>query len=269
MNFLNTFRMKHLLHFIAFTLLCTSVQAEEALSRREWKVYGITREALLYSPTTAKTESNPLVFVFHGHGGTMGNAARTFRIQELWPEAIVVYMQGLKTPGQLTDPEGKKNGWQGTSGDQGDRDLKFFDVVLESLKKNFKVDTKRIYSTGHSNGGGFTYLLWAERGDQFTAFAPSAATYRNYTKLKPKPALHIAGKNDPLVKFAWQELMMNAVRKINQCNDGQPWEDRVNCTIYPSPIGALFITCIHPGTHQFPSEAPQLIVKFFKSQKQK
>jgi polyhydroxybutyrate depolymerase len=178
-------------------------------------------------------------------------------------------MQGLKTPGQLTDPEGKKNGWQGTSGDQGDRDIKFFDVVLESLKKDFKVDTKRIYSTGHSNGGGFTFLLWAERGDQFTAFAPSAAAYRNYTMLKPKPALHIAGKNDPLVKFAWQELMMNAVRKINQCNDGQPWEDRVNCTMYPSPIGAPFITCIHPGTHQFPSEAPQLIVKFFKSQKQK
>ena len=199
----------------------------------------------------------------------MGNAARTFRIQELWPEAIVVYMQGLKTPGQLTDPEGKRNGWQGTTGDQGDRDLKFFDVVLDSLKTDFKVDTKRVYSTGHSNGGGFTYLLWAERGDQFAAFAPSAAAYRNFTKLKPKPALHIAGKNDPLVKFTWQELMMNAVRKINQCDNGQPWEDVVNCTIYPSPIGTPLITCIHPGTHQFPIEAPQLIVKFFKSQKQK
>ena len=81
-------------------------------------------------------------------------------------------MQGLPTPGQLTDPEGKRNGWQKTVGDQKDRDLKFFDAVLTKLKADYKVDESRIYSMGHSNGGGFTYLLWAARGDQFAAFAP-------------------------------------------------------------------------------------------------
>ncbi len=52
-----------------------------------------------------------------------------------WPEAIVVYMQGLNTPGALTDPDGKRPGWQKTFGDQGDRDLKFFDAVLATLRK--------------------------------------------------------------------------------------------------------------------------------------
>ena len=46
--------------------------------------------------------------------------------------------------------------------------------MLARLKTDYKVDDKRIYSTGHSNGGGFTYLLWAARGDVFAAFAPSA-----------------------------------------------------------------------------------------------
>ena len=35
-----------------------------------------------------------------------------------WPEAIVVYMQGLNTPGVIGDREGKKSGWQKSTGDQ-------------------------------------------------------------------------------------------------------------------------------------------------------
>ena len=90
---------------------------------------------------------------------------RDFAYHKHWPEAIAVYMQGLNTPGVLTDPEGKRPGWQKRVGDQNDRDLKFFDAVLATLKKDYRVDEKRVYATGHSNGGAFTYLLWAARGD--------------------------------------------------------------------------------------------------------
>jgi polyhydroxybutyrate depolymerase len=65
--------------------------------------------------------------------------------------------------------------WQKTFGDQNDRDLKFFDAVLATLKKDCRIDEKRVYATGHSNGGAFTYLLWAARGDVFAAVAPCAA----------------------------------------------------------------------------------------------
>ncbi|MFY8056754.1 MAG: hypothetical protein ACOVRM_03375, partial [Planctomycetaceae bacterium] len=58
-------------------------------------------------------------------------------------------------------------GWQKSAGDQQDRDLKFFDVVLQSLRSEYRVDDRRIYATGHSNGGGFTYLLWSERSAVF------------------------------------------------------------------------------------------------------
>jgi polyhydroxybutyrate depolymerase len=78
--------------------------------------------------------------------------------------------------------------------------------------------------------------------------------------------LHIAGENDPLVKFAWQEAMIAALREINQCGEGRPWELDANCTIYPSKIGAPLITAIHPGDHKYPAQAPAVIVKFFKSQ---
>ena len=86
--------------------------AVKDLTHSEWKIGDAAREALLYVPATAKTTPAPVVFAFHGHGGTMQRAAVMFHYHDLWPEAIVVYMQGLNTPGRLTDPEGKLPGWQ-------------------------------------------------------------------------------------------------------------------------------------------------------------
>src|SRR5690242_17030508 len=86
------------------------------LQPRQWNVEGLDREALVYAPSAAKTTPAPLVFVFHGHGGNMKGAANSFHMHTLWPEAMVVYPQGLNTPGKLTDLEGKRPGWQHSAG---------------------------------------------------------------------------------------------------------------------------------------------------------
>jgi len=234
------------------------------LTPREWTIDGVKREALIYAPSSATTTPAPLVFVFHGHGGNMRGSARSMPFHQVWPEAIVVFPQGLKTPGRLTDPEGKLPGWQQAATDQDGRDLKFFDAMLRSVQADYKVDAKRIYSTGHSNGGAFTYLLWSARGDVFAAFGPSAALLppRNGT-VGPHAAIHVAGENDPLVKFEWQKQMMDDVRRTNQCGEGQSVGKGL--TLYPSKIGAPFMTYIHPGTHAYPKEAPAIIAEFFKT----
>ncbi len=236
--------------------------------RREWQVDGVTREALISVPDNAKDKPVPLVFAFHGHGGNMRQAARSFHIHTEWPEAMVVYMQGLNTPGQLTDPEGKKPGWQKTVSDQSDRDLHFFDAVLKSLKDEYKIDETRIYSMGHSNGGGFTYLLWSARPDVFAAMAPSgSAALKLRGTLKPLPVLHIAGENDPLVRYSWQSMMIESLRKDQKCGEGKPWNEKA--TMYASEINAPVITYITNQGHKFPDEAPKLIVRFFREHAKK
>ena len=237
--------------------------AAEGFEHVSLTVDGVVRTALVYAPPNAKTASTPVVFVFHGHGGSAENAARSFAFNRQWPEAISVYMQGLDTPGQLTDPQGNRAGWQAAVGNQGDRDLKFFDAMLARLKQDYKVDVKRIYCTGHSNGGGFTYLLWLARGNVFAAVAPSSVAAKYANQLTPKPAMIMGGEDDPLVKFAWQKLTMEAVRKVNGCTaTGESWDKQ--CTIYTSKGGTPVVTFIYPGGHVFNSAAPALIVKFFK-----
>ncbi|MDF7809356.1 hypothetical protein P4E94_18070 [Pontiellaceae bacterium B12219] len=251
--------------FLLIALFTATHCFSEELEERNWNVNGTNRQALVHMPE--HEQPVPLVFVFHGHGGNMQNGARSFRIHELWPEAAVVYMQGLPTAGQLTDPEGKKNGWNSDPSDASNRDLDFFDAVYASFES--RIDTNRVFSTGHSNGGGFTYCLWAARGDQLTAVAPSAAvSARSVNLLKPKPVLHVADTKDPLVKYDWQERMIHALKKINNCSaEGIPWhsDDELIGTLYPSASGTPLLTLISPGTHKFPNEAPALIVQFFQS----
>lgn len=270
MRFTRAMRNALVLLLTAACLLCLGFPAQaEAWARREWTVDGVSRQALIHVPESAKKEPAPVVFAFHGHGGNMTNASRMFPFATLWPEAVVVCMQGLNTPGRLTDPEGKKPGWQHRKGDQGDRDLKFFDAVLGSVRSELKVDDSRIYATGHSNGGGFTYLLWAERGDVFAAVAPSAAAAGELRSLKPKPVLHVAGEKDPLVKYEWQKATISALVKLNGCGVSEAWDQDPDCSIYPSSAGTPVVTAIHPGGHEFHRDAPKVMVKFFKQHTRK
>lgn len=244
---------------MALALVATAAEPEH----RDWTVEGLAREALVYAPPQAKAKETPVVFVFHGHGGNMRGIARSLPIHTLWPEALVVYMQGVPTPGRLTDPEGKKSGWQNVAGDHGDRDLKFFDAVLDTLRREYRVDERHVYATGHSNGGGFTYLLWAARPHAFDAFAPCAALSLHLDRLSPKPVLHVAGEKDSLVKFAWQQRTIEALRRINQCaGEGKPWG--ANAVVYASRADAPVVALIHPGGHELPPEAAPSIVRFFR-----
>lgn len=253
--------------FISFGLFNIAT-ARESITI-DLKVEQTARQALVFpAPDSDKTSDAkiPLVLCFHGHGGNAKQASNSFKLHDAWAEAIVVYPQGIPTPGQLTDAEGKRNGWQAQPGILEDRDLKFFDALLIELKRRYPIDPKRVFVMGHSNGGGFTYLLWATRGKEITAVAPCAAVGPKVVEqLTPKPCLHLAGKNDPLVRYAWQEQMMAAVKEINLCEaEGKTWAP--NCIRYEpkdKSKGAPMVQYIHEQGHKYPDQATALIVKFF------
>ena len=154
---------KRLTHVALAGLLLILGARDAAAEIMRWQVDGETREAIVYVPASPGREGAPLVLSFHGYGDNMQNFQYT-NVHVAWPDAIVVYFQGLERRGGLP-------GWQVERGG-GDRDLKLVDVALRSLRETYSIDDDRIYGTGFSNGGMFTYLLWAERPGVFAAYAP-------------------------------------------------------------------------------------------------
>ena len=65
------------------------------------------------------------------------------------------------------------------------------------MRQTYAVDDKRIYSTGFSNGGVFSYLLWAERSQTIAAIGEVAGRLWDTEHLtEPRPILAIAGRLD-------------------------------------------------------------------------
>ena len=221
-----------------------------------WDVEGTPRQAIVYAPTEAAGERPfPVVLAFHGFGDNAQNFQRA-NLHVAWPNAIVVYFQGLPTRRGLP-------GWQTEPGD-GNRDLKLVDVALASLRETYDIDDDRVYVTGFSNGGMFSYLLWAERPELFAAYAPVAGRLRDAVRPEqPAPVFHVAGEQDRVVSFSDQLAAIEIAKKVNgvgantrDCGEG--------CTAYGVDTAATVMTWIHPGAHTYPRGTSERIVSFFR-----
>lgn len=192
----------------------------------------------------------------------MHTVSQKIDIHNHWSEAIVVYPQGMWCEGGYRDGFG----WVVSDTDDEGRDIRFFDVLLEFIEKNYSVDADNIFATGHSNGGGFTYALWAFRGDKFKGFAPSAAGTRrlgeNAKKRMPKPVLIIGGSEDDVVRIEGIRREIEKVKQLNGCTEQSKFLK--TATLYRGKGGADVAVVIHPSGHQFQSALVPEVVAFFK-----
>jgi polyhydroxybutyrate depolymerase len=236
----------------------------------KWTVAGVSREALVFPPVTEG--KHPLIFAWHAHGGTMGGAAEQMHFQTGWHEAIVVYPQGLKTE-TGGDDAGDHPGWQKEL-DPPNRDLAFFDAMLATLRQKYSIDGRRIYTAGYSNGTGFSYLLWVERGQTLAAIGAVSGVMMKSEREKPahpRALISIAGTGSGTRPDAVQRTIKRA-REINNAPgprqscaipNGAPVH--TTCFLYQSTSHTPVKEITHPGGHvPYPPWAPDEIVEFFK-----
>ena len=244
-----------------------AAKAPEGFVEKTWTVDGVKRTALVRVPAGVSGQL-AVVFGWHGHGGRSTHSAGRWGYGEIDTASILVFPQGLPTVSPLVDKEGRMPGWQTSVTSEGGRDIKLFDAILADLKKQHAVDDRRIYSMGHSNGAAFSYLLWQARPEVLAAIGSVAGSLRGDGKPPSSlPVIHVAGENDPLVKFTWQQATFAAVKRFNGCADeGKAWakEGVLDATIYASSKGAPLVTAIHSGGHEYAKGSTELIVRFFK-----
>jgi len=120
---------------------------------------GEEREYLAYVPTSYdKNINSPLLLNFHGFGGNAKdyiNYESDFRDVAEQEGVILVYPQGTLLSGF--------SHWNAAPMAEDNKsntdDIGFIELLIENLSEDLSVDPNRIYATGFSNGGMFSYAL--------------------------------------------------------------------------------------------------------------
>lgn len=130
---------------------------------------------------------------------------------------VVIYPSGL---GMFWNAGSFRKGMGGKTDD-----VAFIGKVLDDLGTVVKVDEKRVYACGMSNGAMMCYRLAAELSDRIAAVAPVAGTSLiEEIKLKrPVPVLHFHGRKDTFVPFEGRGRSVDdAIQKwvkLNGCDE--------------------------------------------------
>jgi poly(3-hydroxybutyrate) depolymerase len=198
----------------------------------------------------------PLVFAWHGMGGTGTMARQYFGIESASNNgAIFVYPDGLPTGGG----DGG-TGWDlSTTG----IDFAFFDALLAKLSASYCIDRNRVFSAGHSFGAMITNYLGCYRGDVLRAIAPvagmppSAFGRGTVTCVGQVGAIIIHGENDTTVDYTTGGI---ASRDF--------WAKANGCATSPEPIAITpsacveyqgcqpdlpLVWCVHTQGHNWPT----------------
>ncbi|MCA9312102.1 MAG: hypothetical protein KDA21_12895 [Phycisphaerales bacterium] len=144
----------------------------EGEARRAWVV-----------PDDGSLEHPPMLMYFHGRGGTLDFEREYHVFDELWPEAVIVYMEGTPVDASGAVPDaGGRNGWtlrfpyKAKLGQT--RDLDYVRAVRERVVRRYGVDDARVYAAGHSSGGFFVLSLAELMPESFAGFAVVGAYAR-------------------------------------------------------------------------------------------
>ena len=153
---------------------------------------GLQHTYILHIPSSYNgSQPVPLVFDFHGGLGNASSQMRTSNFESLADEKdfIIIYPNGT---GLLGDKLLTWNGGTccGYAVKNSIDDVGFVRAAIADLESAYKIDSKRIYATGLSNGGIMSFRLACDASDLFAAIGPVSGTL-NYPECQPKEPVSI------------------------------------------------------------------------------
>lgn len=205
-------------------------------------VGSLTRSYVLHVPPTYDaSRPGPVVFDFHGAGGSGANQRATSPYPAVTdPEGVVMVF-----PDGVNGPIG--NAWNvGPCCVPGVDDLAFVDALVADVKQRICVDSRRIYAAGVLTGGGMAHHLACQRSEVFAAVAPAAfellqETVADCTPAVPVSVVAFRGTADTRVPYDGGSSNMvpsMPVTFLGAQASFERWADIDGCSGGPSAPGA-------------------------------
>jgi polyhydroxybutyrate depolymerase len=169
--------------------------------QRTLAVGEMERSYLLHVPKGLNNQQLvPLVFVFHGFQEN-GNYARVYTSFNQIANAngfIVVYPDGSGSSGSLS---WNASGCCGYALENNVDEPAFVRAIIADVETIARVDPKRTYAAGFSNGALLSYRLACTMSDTFAAVAPAGGVlmYSPCQPQEPVSLIHVHGSNDDVV----------------------------------------------------------------------
>lgn len=196
--------MKHLLTACLAALAFSSVSA--ATTWEKIKVNGVNRDIKVHVPNDTPSGS-ALVIACHG----MNQSADWHDSNSRWTDVSDT------AKFVLVFPEGIDKGWDIS----GNRDVDLVLAIIDEMEKKHNINTGRVYLTGFSMGGMFTYHCANRISDKIAAFVPVSG-YPMWDKSayssRPVPIMHVHGTGDDVCVFSGVQPTLDNWIKRNECN---------------------------------------------------
>lgn len=213
--------------YIIFFLLLAAFKPANGQSFT-FNYHGTERSYVLHLPAGYdQSLQYPLVFNFHGLTQTGTQQQTTSGMDAVADEAgfIVVY------------PDGLNNSWNAGINNEDVDDVGFINALLDHLIATYSVDDRKVYSTGFSMGGYFSYRLACELSHRIAAIAPvsgllATTVASTCNPSRDIPVLHFHGTNDQIVSYEGTyslsvEETLAYWRENNECTS------EAEITLYP------------------------------------
>jgi len=194
--------MKRSILIMSFLLVGLSTFCQQTITKN-FMHNGVNRSFIVYIPEIYdKTNPAPLLLNFHGYTMT---ALTQMNYCDFRPIADTAGFILLVPQGTLLNGSTHWNvgGW--TIGSTAD-DIGFTNAMIDTIAANYNIDLTKVYSTGFSNGGFFSFELACQLGDRIAAIGSVSGsmtpeTYNNCNATRRVPILQIHGTNDNTVPY--------------------------------------------------------------------
>lgn len=152
-------------------------------------------------PNYYESDNFSLVIAMHGGGGSGEQFESTSLLTKKADASgfIVVYPDGVKSDGLLQARTWNAGGCCDYAVAKNINDVNFIRQLIGKLTGSYKIDPKKIYATGHSNGGMLSYRLACEMADKIAAIAVSGCSMmvtQPCNASRAVPILHMHSEKD-------------------------------------------------------------------------